>query len=190
MRTLGIIQSIASFMVFTFFFIKTAPILWRRAQKKFEEPESDRRRGGVVKVKSFVKTIGKWIYGIYNIFSDFSVFYYFFYTVCAVLGVIFVSNPSTYWLSNFFVMILLFDLVFRTPLLQHIVRAIWRPRISIFLSLVLFLILEYIFSLFAYYYFPDDYRGMCNSLQSCFMVTIDNTFKVIYSFFKKSLGIC
>ena len=182
MMIAGILQSIASFLVLVFYLMKTAPILWRKAQARFYEQASNdynlRNLFGLKKLANFVIS---WSYGIKNILSDYSVFYYFIYTVAAVFGVLLVTNPKTYWVSNVCVMLLLFDLVFRAPVLHHIVNALWRPRIAILLALVLFLIIEYIFTLLAYYSFPQDYRGQCDSLKACLMVTIDNTFKVTLS---------
>jgi len=180
MRNFGIVQSVASFMVFLFFFIKTAPVIWGRAQKRFKDIESHQATSVVGRCKRLWRNVFKKIYGVGCIFAEGSVLYYFLYTICAVLGFVFVTDPSTYWLSNFFVMFLMFDIVFRAPLLQHIVTAMWRPRISISLALVLFLLIEYVFSLVAYYYFSQDYRGQCNTLLTCLMVTIDNTFKVLF----------
>lgn len=178
MKILGIIQAVASALVLTFFLIKMAPILWHRAQKRFLEEDADYSLKNLFGLKRLLKNLARLSYGIYNIFSDFTVLYYFVYTLCAILGVIFVSNPNTYMFSNFFVMFLLFDLIFRAPLLHHIVSAIWRPRTAILLTIVLFFIIEYIFTLWAYYFFSQDYRGQCDSLKTCLMVTIDNTFKV------------
>lgn len=53
----------------------------------------------------------------------------------------------------------------------------WDPRKALGLALVLFIILEYIFSLIAFAAFSEDYQGNCETTYDCFLYTFDYTFK-------------
>jgi len=65
----------------------------------------------------------------------------------------------------------------RYPTLKNVIRAFWDPKLALGLTFVLFVILEYIASLFAFTSFHTDYEGNCESLIGCFMYTFDFTFK-------------
>lgn len=178
MQGLGMAQTTAAFMVLSFFLIKTCPIVWQRAMKRQHEIEMSYSLN-LLGLKKVSTIIAKYLLGVYNVFSDPYLSYHFIYYLFSLIGLYFVSNPKTYAISNFFNMALLFDLVYRAPLLQHIVSAIWRPKRAIALALVLFVILQYGFTLIAYNYFSQDFRGQCDTLLTCLMIAIDNTFKVI-----------
>ena len=61
------------------------------------------------------------------------------------------------------------------------IKAFYEPIQEIFLTLAMFIIVEYYFSLYAYLYLSADYEdgraGTCNSLLKCFLTTFDWTFK-------------
>jgi len=67
---------------------------------------------------------------------------------------------------------------FRFPLLKNVILAFWQPRKLLLLTFTLFLILEYISSLFGYTFFYSYYNGICESTLVCFLSTFDQTFKV------------
>ena len=178
MKTMCSIQSVTSGLILVFFLLKNAPILWRQALQKFQVEEEDYSMKHLFGLKKLVRTCVRGLAGLLAIFTNWNVLYYFGYTLCAILGGYFVDSPSTYYLSNFFIALLMLDLIRRSPLLHHITSSIWRPREAIMLALLLFFVLEYIFSVVAFIYFPRDYQGACITLSSCFFRTIDNTFKV------------
>lgn len=68
--------------------------------------------------------------------------------------------------------------MYRFPILLHVLNAIWRPRIQITLTIVLFFILQYYFALIAYFFFHEEYHELCENLWVCFSVFMDQTFKV------------
>lgn len=68
--------------------------------------------------------------------------------------------------------------VFRFPKLRNVLRAIWGPIAAILITLLLYVIMEYIFAVIGYCLFPDQYPTFtCDSLIHCFLFEIDATFK-------------
>ena len=57
------------------------------------------------------------------------------------------------------------------------VRSFWEPKKALGLTFVLFVMLEYFFTLIAYVYLYEDYGGNCESTLHCFLYTFDYTFK-------------
>lgn len=180
MRGIGIIQTVMAGLVLVFVFLKTGPILWNRAQRKFLEEEQSYTLRNLFDAKRIIRSFIKWISGTISVFANWDVLYYSIYTSLAAASVVFITDPEKYYLSNFFSAILLLDLIRSSPLLHHIISAIWRPRLAILLALIMFFILLYIFTLVAFRYFPGDYEGACVTLKSCLIRTFDNTFKVRY----------
>jgi len=69
-------------------------------------------------------------------------------------------------------------MVLRFPSLRNILLAVWRPRAAILLTLLFLIILMYFFALIAYAFFAHDYGdGTCNSLITCLVTTVDQSFK-------------
>lgn len=79
--------------------------------------------------------------------------------------------------NELFIAFLLFDIVWRFPMLLSVLHAVWRPRKSIMLTMFLFIICTYIFSLTAYYWFSDRFQGLCDSLLTCYSVIFDYMYK-------------
>ena len=57
------------------------------------------------------------------------------------------------------------------------IRAFWDPRKALGLTLMLFIVFEYFFTLIAYILLYEDYGGNCESTLMCFLYTFDYTFK-------------
>ncbi len=82
------------------------------------------------------------------------------------------------FLSHIYYSFHVLDIIVRSPLLVNILKSLWRPRRELLLTLVLFLVIEYMFTTFAYWYFGKDYPlNECISLISCFLTNVDQTFK-------------
>ena len=91
------------------------------------------------------------------------------YVICAFMGLL---------VSHIFYSFHMFDVIVRSPLLVNILKSLWRPRRELLLTLVLFLVIEYVFTTFSYWYFGKDYPlNECISIISCFMTNVDQTFK-------------
>lgn len=76
--------------------------------------------------------------------KDFMVIYYVVYGLAAFAGTL---------VHPLFFAFHLFDILLASPLLLNVVQAVWRPKGALFLTIILFLVLMYIFSTFSYLYF-------------------------------------
>ena len=57
------------------------------------------------------------------------------------------------------------------------IKAVYEPRKQLLLTLLLFVLIEYFFTVFAYIWFYDLYGFRCETILFCFIETFDNTFK-------------
>lgn len=76
------------------------------------------------------------------------------------------------------------NIFLRFPTLKNVVKSVYEPREALFLTLVLWIILEYIFSIWGFNYLRDQYTStenlddsFCTELLICFLYTFDFTFK-------------
>lgn len=95
--------------------------------------------------------------------------YYIAYGALAVMGT---------FLHPFFFTFHLTEILIRYPTLKNVIKSVYIPRKSFYLTFVLFLIFVYSFTVLSYNFFADDYEGNCNSMLICFLVNFDQTFKV------------
>lgn len=101
--------------------------------------------------------------------SDFYVLYYIIYGLTAIVG--------TAW-TPFFFAFHLFDVIVRYPVLLNVVKAVWIPRKSLALTLFLFIVLMYVFTLFGFYWLDQQYPGgYCDSMFVCLITAWDKSFK-------------
>ena len=60
----------------------------------------------------------------------------------------------------------------------NVVKAVWIPKKSLALTLFLFIVLMYVFTLFAFYWLDDRYpEGYCDSMFICLITAWDKSFK-------------
>jgi len=73
----------------------------------------------------------------------------------------------------------LLDIVIRSPLLKNLLMALYQPREQLILTFLLFLVLQYVFTLIAFVWLSDEYPDFaCNdSLFRCLLINVDQTFK-------------
>ena len=69
------------------------------------------------------------------------------------------------------------EVLIRYPTLKNVIRAVWEPRKQLMLTLVLFIILVWVYGLIAFTFFSSDYYDRCNATLFCFLFTFDWTFK-------------
>eukprot|EP01017_Pseudomicrothorax_dubius_P003467 TRINITY_DN10501_c0_g1_i8.p1 TRINITY_DN10501_c0_g1~~TRINITY_DN10501_c0_g1_i8.p1 ORF type:complete len:253 (-),score=67.27 TRINITY_DN10501_c0_g1_i8:123-881(-) len=62
--------------------------------------------------------------------------------------------------------------------MRHILNSIWQPRKALLLTFILFIVIEYMFTLIAFTFFHRSYKGNCQSVYQCFFYTFDYTFKL------------
>lgn len=60
--------------------------------------------------------------------------------------------------------------------------AIWKPRYQILLAVIAFVIIQYFFSIFLYFFFRKDTHGYCETLGNCFNFVLTATFRAINGF--------
>lgn len=148
-------------IVLMFFLLKRAPLLIEDTWKGFFQTDMScfkRFILGIVKLgKSLVKLL-----------TDFDIIYNLGYMALVVLGRIIHPFLFAVSLSDFL----------RSGDLKNVVKAIYNPRVELTLSFILFLVLEYYFTLvvyiFYYKHYPDTY---CHELWKCYIKTFDYTFK-------------
>ena len=104
--------------------------------------------------------------------TDNLILYHILYFILTVLGVAY--HP-------FFFAFCLTYLIVRSAVLINVLKAVYEPRQQILLTLFLFIIVSYFFSIFSYMLLHGDYHesleNSCYSLWSCLLVTIDQTYK-------------
>ena len=155
---LGIAVIFMSSIIVLYFLIKTAPLLIEKAWV------------GVKKDKmNIFAYIGRLIKTFIYLLSDFYVLYYVIYGMTAIVG--------TVW-SPFFFSFHLFDVIVRFPVLLNVVKAVWIPRKSLALTMFLFIVLMYVFTLFGFYWLDQQYPpGYCDSMFVCLITAWDKSFK-------------
>jgi hypothetical protein len=88
--------------------------------------------------------------------------------ICAIIGIMALNVHQPYFSS-----LLLLVIVKLSITLQNVVRAVTLPRVALFLSSVLGLIMIFIFAIFAFYLFPNEfyneeqYTDECSTMLRC-----------------------
>lgn len=171
-----ILQICFSGLVWIFSISKRMPLVINKAKKHIIKIENEELENEELEVselaaranrfsfrKSFIRLL---IYLKFTIL-DYYIMYYMIYTALAVLAL----------LHPLFIAYLLFDIFVRFPLLLYVVKSLWRPKIQICLTMALFIIFQYYFTLAAYYIFYDTFEDHCEDLYQCFSLILDSTFK-------------
>jgi len=186
-RTLFImelLQIVFSGLVWLFSISKRAPLVMKKAKKYITMTENEEIQQGESELNlapqkeslDFTKSLKRLLIYMKFTFLDYYIMYYMIYTTLAVLGLF---NPL-------FIAALLFDVFVRFPLLLYVVKSLWRPKYQICLTMALFIIIQYYFTLVAFYIFYDSFQDLCEDLYQCFSLILDQTFKTnsgIGSFF-------
>ena len=104
------------------------------------------------------------------------VLYYLWFILIAFLGS---------FVHAFFFSLHLLDVVNRYQDLRNVLRAVYHPRKALLLTVVLYLIVVYVFTIVGFYYFREDFtpegtnstNPRCQDLFRCFFITLDKGFK-------------
>lgn len=78
------------------------------------------------------------------------------------------GNLDVYYWYSF----LMLDLLFLSPMLQNVIKAVTVPLNALILVTILGLIVMYEYAIIAFYFFRKDYDGSCNSMLDCTTTTI------------------
>lgn len=107
-----------------------------------------------------------------NILQEVLLSYYICFAVFAILGAL---------LHPFFFAFHLFDIMIGNKTLLSVVKSVWRPKYSLFLTILMFVIFVYVFATFGYIYFADQYKNSLGrgfeSIWDCFVLIMDKSFK-------------
>ncbi|CAD8132784.1 unnamed protein product [Paramecium pentaurelia] len=160
----GTIMACCSIFVVSFFLFKNAPLIIRKAWKT-KLPFEDKFTYWPIQL---IYKIFKLLAVLFYILKEIEVVYYLAYGALAVIGTV---------LHPFFFSFHLTEILIRYPTLKNVIRSVWEPKQQLGLTLVLFIILVYVYGLIAYTFFFEDYKGKCQSTLFCFLFTFDWTFK-------------
>lgn len=116
-----------------------------KANKESERHEIERskKRRMVCSVKRIAEYLGRMCVDLY-------LMYYIGYMVFACLG---------FWVHHFFYVFHLTDIIYRNPYLKNVLKALYRPRYELLFTCILFLVIEFIFTIIAYTFFFNDFYG-------------------------------
>lgn len=157
-------QIVFSSLVAILFLIKQLTLLDKLSNHEIDKHKKQMEDN---KWPDFKKNLFKMFMKIQFIGFDPDLLYYLGYIACSVIGLF---NPV-------FTSLLLLDIFRRYPLLKQILNSLYRPRKQILLTMVLFIMMTYFFSLIFYFNFYQDITPLCDSLWKCFSIIIDLTFK-------------
>ncbi|CAD8068825.1 unnamed protein product [Paramecium sonneborni] len=160
----GTIMACCSIFVVAFFLFKNAPLIIKKAWKT-KLPFEDKFTYWPIQL---IYKLFKLLAVLFYILKEIEVVYYLAYGALAVIGTV---------LHPFFFSFHLTEILIRYPTLKNVIRSVWEPKQQLALTLVLFVILVYVYGLIAYTFFFEDYKGKCQSTLFCFLFTFDWTFK-------------
>ena len=165
-KSVGTVHCILSGFIYLYFAIKTVPLLvqrvWRQQKTKYLEQGNDPNTLGLFyKINTILKTI---LLTGYNL----DVVYQFGFFTFSVLAL------SVHY---FFFSVHLLDILYRFPSLQSVVMSVILPWKALVLTLVLIIIIVYLFSIWAYTQYYFMFGGNCDSLLMCFRTVFDQGFK-------------
>ena len=161
--TLGVLNLVFTSLVVTHFFLKRAPVLVADIWEGFLDQPFRPIKTPLVFIK---KVIFSFIRGL----QDFDILQNCCIILFAILGLA-VHPFFFFFMLTYFV---------RIDLLKNVLKAVWEPRVPLVLTILVFFLAEYYFSLIGYLAFYTNYNNgqTCQSLWECYLTTIDQTFKV------------
>ena len=127
---MGLMSIVLSIIIVSFFLSRNAPLLIEKAWIGVKKDKFNLFNYLIRLLKTF------WF-----LLTDFYVLYYLCYGAAAVFGTI---------VHPFFFAFHLFEVLIRFPVLLNVVKSVWQPRKQILYTGLLFIIMMYVFSLFAY----------------------------------------
>ncbi|KAL4447069.1 hypothetical protein ABPG74_013921 [Tetrahymena malaccensis] len=160
---LGTISSILISVIVSFFILKRAPLILGSVWYGFLS-------SSLPIWKKSIFFILKSIYSIYLLMQDFDIIYYLFQLFFVMLGLF--AHP-------FYFCGLLIDML-RFNVLSNVFHAVYDPKVELGLTILLFAIIEYYFTIFAYIIFYNHYiHEECQTFWKCYLKNFDYTFKSV-----------
>ncbi|CAD8160257.1 unnamed protein product [Paramecium octaurelia] len=196
---LNIIQIVLQFVCFFIFIIRKLPYLRIKAQEIVIQRQINRIRKREIKYKyldnsqsvvlqedfilektdKFLLEQNKFVRFYQNVTDRLVLFKYIFFDYEMIYFLIFTSIAISGLFTKTLLALLLLDVFWRFPVLTAMINSVWRPIVQILLTLALFFILQYYYSLLIYDFYSEDtnYTPYCQSLLQCFSFILDVTFK-------------
>ena len=167
LRIFGIVELILQIILFVDYVVRIFSVEQAKIKLKYRI-KNLREAKEYKKQKNYILLIVLEI--IYKFIFNFRSLYY-------ILSILFVCFGLA--IHPFFYCITLLEFVNRIQLMQTVLKAMYKPLGSILITLLMFLILEYLFSLFAVSYFTYDYPSITDTKNylKTFLRSIDQTFK-------------
>ena len=145
-HALEIIHIISSIMIVIFYYLKSVPVIFKKAKRSDYALFRDYLLFKVIYVYLNLETI---YVSLYLVFSALGCFYHIFFFAFHLL-----------------------DFLYLFPILQSVIISVIQPWKSIVLLLCLIVIVMYIFSLLSYVYFSSFFSTNCDSLLMCTYISV------------------
>jgi hypothetical protein len=153
LTTLGSITLLLIFLIYSNSLINKIPVKITRFQAAEDEKEKKSKKTERLENHHHVKTALTKIREIFlisiSILSDLHLLYYLTLLLMTILGVSY--HP-------FFYTYLLTYIILRTPALMNVLQAIWYPRETLFLTMVLMSMVIYALTVFSFWSYADEYN--------------------------------
>ena len=149
------------------------PIKIKRHHEKISQKNKKKIESGqdfnFGNVKNYYEKLFNFVELIISIVTDVQLLFFAGLFIMTILGLALEPMYYTYLIAY---------LIYKSETLINVLQAVWIPRYSIGLTIILLFIVTYVFTVFSYYYYATQYPdNTCYSLWACFVSSYDQTFK-------------
>ncbi|CAK81479.1 unnamed protein product (macronuclear) [Paramecium tetraurelia] len=159
---LGYAMMVCSLFVVLFVLARIAPLIIKKALQRKPLIE------GQGMIKLLLNWLAKFFFVLFYCLQDFQLVYYLGYGALSVIGTL---------VHPFFFCFHLTVILIRYPTLSNVVRAVTMPWQQLVLTLLLIIIITYIFTLIAFYALQEPFGLDCKEVSICFLQIFDKNFK-------------
>ena len=156
--SVGIVHCTFSCLIFIYFIVKKVPLIIKTQIREIKDMKD---KVQLTKFRKFSKIFTQVIMKV-------DVIYQFGFFIFSIMGLA--------W-HPFFFSIHLLDILYRVPSLQSVIMAVVLPWRSLVLIFFLIVIINYLFSIWAYVDYYEQFGGNCESLLLCFRTIFDQGYK-------------
>lgn len=159
-KIISLFQVVMASIILIEFFIRKTPSIMNYINEEFNNLDYNCVNKKFYYIKNFI------VKGFINI----EVIYYCLYLLCSIIGYIY---------SSIFFAFLLIEVIIRIKTLKNILMSIKMPAKELILTFILWLVVIYFFTIFAYAFFIDEFRepNDCSSVLRCFLTFVYQTNK-------------
>jgi hypothetical protein len=161
---LGAMECIFAILIVSVYLIKAAPVEGKRGWNKVPIYHGHAKQPRIARI---IQQSIRALYAIGYVLNVNVIFYiaYLYFALCGV------------FIHPFFFAFHLFEILYRFPSLQNVLKSVSVPAKSLFLTFLFTLVIVYIFALLGYYWYYDYFQGNCPSLFICYLTVFDKGFK-------------